>query len=193
LIIDTVNMSPRAFWKEHERDLPALSSLARDVLAIPASGAGVERLFNSARDICHYRRGQLERETIKDLMMWMCATRFEVEQQRLDLMGEYLLASEVAATEESAPSQTQLDFEPISDNEEEDSGDVQTETLGRPRKRYRTITTEEGQEEELPVEQPHESDDETEYPFPENGTQGRGSKRVRKAPKGFEDYEIIKP
>ena len=69
-------MSPRAFWKEHERDLPALSSLARDVLAIPASGAGVERLFNSARDICHYRRGQLEPETIKDLMMWMCATRF---------------------------------------------------------------------------------------------------------------------
>lgn len=33
-----------------------MARLARDVLSIPASGAGVERLFNSARDTCHYRR-----------------------------------------------------------------------------------------------------------------------------------------
>ncbi|KAA8643858.1 uncharacterized protein ATNIH1004_010633 [Aspergillus tanneri] len=119
-----VNTSPRAFWKEHEREFPALSSLARDVLAIPASGAGVERLFNSARDICHYRRGHLKSSTIKDLMMWMCTSKFELEQEQLDLMEEYLLASEVAATEEErAPSQLQTDFQPVSDDEEEDDSD----------------------------------------------------------------------
>ncbi|CAG8425270.1 unnamed protein product [Penicillium salamii] len=34
-----------------------IATLARDVLTIPATSAGVERLFNTARDICHYRRG----------------------------------------------------------------------------------------------------------------------------------------
>ncbi|KAG2001438.1 hypothetical protein GB937_010172 [Aspergillus fischeri] len=36
------------FWKEHEYKFPALVKMARDILLIPATGAGVERLFNSA-------------------------------------------------------------------------------------------------------------------------------------------------
>ncbi|KAJ5110730.1 hypothetical protein N7532_001265 [Penicillium argentinense] len=47
---------PRVFWKDHENEFPILARMARDILSIPASGAGVERLFNCARDICHYRR-----------------------------------------------------------------------------------------------------------------------------------------
>ncbi|OKO90596.1 hypothetical protein PENSUB_13313 [Penicillium subrubescens] len=54
----------RAFWKENQTTFPALAKLARDVLSIPATGAGVERLFNTARDICHYRRGSLNATTI---------------------------------------------------------------------------------------------------------------------------------
>lgn len=46
--IDTVEISPRIFWKENQHRYPALASVARDVLSIPATGAGVERLFNSA-------------------------------------------------------------------------------------------------------------------------------------------------
>jgi hypothetical protein len=42
----------RSFWKDHQHEFPALAKLARDVLLIPATGAGVERLFNSARDVC---------------------------------------------------------------------------------------------------------------------------------------------
>ncbi|KAJ5378251.1 uncharacterized protein N7496_005660, partial [Penicillium cataractarum] len=38
----------------------ALITTARDVLSILVTGVGVERLFNSARDICHYRRGSLK-------------------------------------------------------------------------------------------------------------------------------------
>jgi hAT family C-terminal dimerisation region len=35
---------------------PVLALMARDIiLAIPASEVGVERVFNHARDICHYR------------------------------------------------------------------------------------------------------------------------------------------
>ncbi|KAJ9482154.1 hypothetical protein VN97_g11287 [Penicillium thymicola] len=45
-----------SFWRDNQFRFPAIAALARDVLAIPATGAGVERLFNTARDVCHYRR-----------------------------------------------------------------------------------------------------------------------------------------
>ncbi|KAJ5954443.1 hypothetical protein N7501_008722 [Penicillium viridicatum] len=50
--------------KEHEREFLVLSRLARDLLLVPITGAGIERLFNSVRDICHYRRGSLYEGTI---------------------------------------------------------------------------------------------------------------------------------
>jgi hypothetical protein len=55
-LLGTVEATPLVFWKEHQKEYPILASLARDVLTTPASGSGVERLFNSSRDICHYRR-----------------------------------------------------------------------------------------------------------------------------------------
>ncbi|KAJ5902926.1 hypothetical protein N7495_003454 [Penicillium taxi] len=65
---DTTTKTLR-FWKDNARQFPTLAQIARDYFAVPASGAGVERLFNTARDICHYRRGRLQAETIKDLMI----------------------------------------------------------------------------------------------------------------------------
>ena len=56
------------FWKGSEATLPGLAQMARDVLAIPVSGVGVERLFNTARDICHFRRHSLDASTIQKLM-----------------------------------------------------------------------------------------------------------------------------
>ncbi|KAA8649409.1 uncharacterized protein ATNIH1004_005310 [Aspergillus tanneri] len=37
--------NPRVFWKEHEHEYPVLAKIARDILSVPASGAGVERLL----------------------------------------------------------------------------------------------------------------------------------------------------
>lgn len=73
--------SPLNFWKSHDRQFPVLSAIARDCLAVPATGAGVERLFNSARDICHYFRGSLNATTIQDLMLLLCANCFDIEEQ----------------------------------------------------------------------------------------------------------------
>lgn len=68
--------------------------------------------------------------------MWMCTSKFKLEQEQLDLIEDYLSASEVANIEEErAPLQLQADFEPISDDEEDNSSDIQTETQGRPSKR----------------------------------------------------------
>jgi hypothetical protein len=52
------------------------------------SSAGVERLFSSARDICHYRRGLLNITTIQDLMMLRCISRFDVESEGDDISEE---------------------------------------------------------------------------------------------------------
>ena len=48
---------PRLFWKEHEYEYPVLAKIAENIFSTPASGAGVKRLFNCARAVCHYRRG----------------------------------------------------------------------------------------------------------------------------------------
>src|ERR1700710_2777038 len=79
---------PCQFWKAHETQFPTLAALARDVFSILATGAGVERLFSSARDICHYRQGSLNATTIQDLMMLRCMTRFDVENTEVDLPAE---------------------------------------------------------------------------------------------------------
>jgi hypothetical protein len=68
--IDTLDSLPLDFWRAHQHRFPATTALARDVLSIPATRAGVERLFNTARDICHYRRGRLHAGTIQELMLF---------------------------------------------------------------------------------------------------------------------------
>lgn len=73
-LIGTVQTGPRIFWKEHQHRFPALANLARDIFSIPATGADVERLFNSARDVCHYRRGSLSPRTIRDLLYYLISS-----------------------------------------------------------------------------------------------------------------------
>lgn len=101
-----------------------MARLARDVLSIPASGAGVERLFNSARDICHYRRGSLQPQTISDLMMYMCTSRFEIHEEERIMLSEYLSAQEIQAAKEER-TQQQVTVDPISDDEEEEGPSTQ--------------------------------------------------------------------
>ena len=96
-----------------------MARLARDVLSIPASGAGVERLFNSARDLCHYRRGSLQPQTISDLMMYMCASRFEINEEERIMLSEYLSAQEIQVAKEER-TQQQITVDPISDDEEDE-------------------------------------------------------------------------
>lgn len=115
---DTTKGSPRIFWKDHQREFPILASIARDIMSIPATGAGVERLVNSARDICHYRRGSLNPETIRDIMLYMCTTRFDMKEEQRLILQEYLSEQDIAASIEELDIQTHS-FDAISDNEED--------------------------------------------------------------------------
>lgn len=58
-----------------------MALIARDFLAIAVTSVGVESLFNSARDICHYRRSRLAPETIEAIMLQMCTDNFRIADE----------------------------------------------------------------------------------------------------------------
>jgi hAT family dimerisation domain. len=94
--------------------------LARDILSIPATGAGVERLFNTARDICHYRRGRMKSETIQELMMYLCTSRFELEVQEAKELERFFSLDEIEALREEKDERPEdVEIESISDTEEQ--------------------------------------------------------------------------
>ncbi|OQD68574.1 hypothetical protein PENANT_c303G03986, partial [Penicillium antarcticum] len=98
-------------------------SLARDVLTTLASGSSVKRLFNSARDICHYRRGSLKPQTIQDLMIFICTAKFDMDSEQLALIEEYLSTQEKQAESERKDTERKKEegFDSISDNKEDPS------------------------------------------------------------------------
>lgn len=193
---------PRVYWRENEDEFPILAAMARDILSMPASGAGVERLFNCARDICHYRRGHLKPRTIRDLMLHQFATTFDIEQKEIEVVKEYLSAGEAALLDQARKPVIQLEtLEPISDREEED------EQPGPEDTQQMRILDEDSEDESLGTYQPlyrqtqrklsrkrsaEAVDEDDDLPaMPAESTQGRPG-RVRKLPKLPEGFELAK-
>jgi hypothetical protein len=57
------------WWKKHEHIYPDLANMARDILAVPASGCPVERVFSISGRIARWERSSLRDSTISDSMM----------------------------------------------------------------------------------------------------------------------------
>lgn len=57
------------FWKGREAKLLRLAVMARDILAILIASLSIERVFNIARDVCHFRRLALALDTIQAKMV----------------------------------------------------------------------------------------------------------------------------
>lgn len=112
---------PLLFWRENQFRFPAIALLARDVLAIPATGAGVERLFNTARDICHYRRGSLKSQTIEELMLYLCTSRFDLEVQEAKEFERFFTTDDIQVLmEEKDEKPDDVEINEISDTEEQE-------------------------------------------------------------------------
>lgn len=161
-MIDTIHIAPLAFWKEYQTRFPAIAALARDILSFPATGAGVERLFNTARDVCHYRRGRMKSQTIEELMMFLCTSRFNIEEREAKLLEKFFSHEEMeSAKEEKDEKLDKIEIDPISDTEEQD-----------------TILNN-----EIGLDEVGEADEESEaqIPLPRNNTQVRISGRKRKS------------
>ena len=51
-------------WKNNSQVFQGLSQMARDVFAVPCTGAGVEREFSKGRRIATWSRSRLHPDTI---------------------------------------------------------------------------------------------------------------------------------
>lgn len=57
------------WWQTNQTTFPRLAQVAKDILAIPVSQVGVERVFNTARDVIGDRRHRLSPQTIRQLVV----------------------------------------------------------------------------------------------------------------------------
>jgi hypothetical protein len=159
-IIESDETNPCQFWRDHENQFLTLAALARDIFSIVATGAGVERLFSSARDVCHYRRGALNAITIQDLMMLRCISKFDVENQDDGVSEESLDQDERTEADERREAELpEYEPEPISEDEDED--EVQDEVQAEDEDE-----DEAGDEDEEEVQEVQEDDDLAEPPLP---------------------------
>lgn len=76
-----VNTSPCAYWKDRQHEWPVLTRLARDLLSIPATGAGTERLFTVAQKICYAHGEYLDGSAMQDLVMYAYSEESERGKQ----------------------------------------------------------------------------------------------------------------
>ena len=94
------------WWSKNGNQYPGLALMARDVLPVPISSVAVERVFNMARDIVSYRRGQLKPETIRKLMI----TKYHLQRQRQrDSPGGAVIRRELSPTRSIEKDQTFID------------------------------------------------------------------------------------
>jgi len=60
---------PLDSWRKNQRDFPHLAQMFRDVYAVSASGAGVEREFSKSGREASWTRSRLDPETISETML----------------------------------------------------------------------------------------------------------------------------
>ncbi len=118
-----------AYWQAHEGQLPGLAQMAIDVLAVPISGVGVERVFSLARLVCSYIRNRLCPSTISKLMFVKHAERQQREgaDKRDDVSADKDEASGEVEAGESEGDYAIAEKQLISDDEEEGDDNVDAE------------------------------------------------------------------
>src|SRR5579859_2224430 len=82
-----------SWWKNAQAMYPKLSKMARDVMAVPATGAGVEREFSISGRVVTKQRNSLKPSTICDLMQykrWVVkhGITFPVPEEEMDIEDE---------------------------------------------------------------------------------------------------------
>jgi hypothetical protein len=67
---DNDDMDTLDWWKLNYKMFPHLAQMARDVYAVPATGAGVERQFSKSGRVATCSRALLNPDTVCDIMMY---------------------------------------------------------------------------------------------------------------------------
>jgi len=100
-----------AWWSQNEAIYPNLARVARDILAVPISQVGVERVFNIARDVLGDRRHKLSSQVIRQIMILKdsiaCQQSQELDDAPFDEVDDLLELP--ACTDEPESSGTESD------------------------------------------------------------------------------------
>ncbi|KAJ5260443.1 hypothetical protein N7505_009824 [Penicillium chrysogenum] len=105
--------------RENHGRFPTIASLTRDILTILATSVGVERLFNTTRDIYYYRRGRIKSETIKELILFLYSLRFDLKLYKVKELKRFFSLNKIEVLrEEKDEKLNDIEFKQISDIEE---------------------------------------------------------------------------
>jgi hypothetical protein len=120
LIEQTNHKDPLALWALHEGKYSGVLQMAKDILAVPVSGIGVERISSAARQICNYQRNGLKVNTIKRPVMLHFSYESVTPANAPANDGE---AEDDSAAQEQKKEKSRADFliaarQDISDNED---------------------------------------------------------------------------
>ena len=63
-------MQTLSYWKVKSVDSPHLGLIARDTFAVPATSAGVERMFSKSGRVALWSRARLQAATIRETMLY---------------------------------------------------------------------------------------------------------------------------
>ena len=106
------------YWKDHATLFPHLSLMARDLFSVPATGAGVERIFSKSGRVATWTRARLQSRTINETMLY---------KENLNRNGQSLNADEERRKAECRkerkknPKSIEEDHSESDDDEEEES------------------------------------------------------------------------
>ncbi len=84
------------WWRQNDSGYPKLSLMVRDTLAVPATGAGVERQFSRSGRIVTPLRHRLNPETVHDIMMY----KNDLARKRQEELGLWENAGAMVVEEE---------------------------------------------------------------------------------------------
>jgi hypothetical protein len=122
------------WWSSNEAFYPRLSQVAKDVLAIPIAQVGVERVFNTAKDVIGDRRHRLSAQVIRQIMILKDTIQLEEPKE------EGLVAYDEVDDLLELPACIGPE-DPVENEEDHDSSDQEPVTPSRreqrPRKRVK--------------------------------------------------------
>jgi hypothetical protein len=126
------------WWQDSASAYPRLAQVAKDILAIPLAQVGVERVFNSSRDVIGDRRHRLQATTLQKIMFLKDSIAQEDQEDIMDTGNEETTDAFEHPLELPAPGADVAnlggDTEPDTDDDTEQSPSVRH----RP-KRMRTL------------------------------------------------------
>jgi hypothetical protein len=108
------------WWSANEVSYPQLARVAKDILAIPISQVGVERVFNTARDVIGDQRHRLSTRAVRQIMILkdtisseQCNEEDSLPQDEVDDLLELPACNELIDGVESDGNADSTDEEPL--------------------------------------------------------------------------------